>query len=503
MNDLEKMFRDGLEDFEETPSGTLWWRISSSLFFRKYLGKAVLGLALLSVLGIYSVQYFSKTDGISGSKINHSMADSKSVLSTENQTNTSDINSENLSQSIENSKENFTTRPASKDVVENPTVTAISNQQKVQKSDGKSLATAVKIPSETLVKISSQTTDAESKVNQPLLKITSNQSAVTPEIILIKQTAESPAISSSEEVENHQPSQIENVLTFQSPINHTIPIVFESSKPGLTITKYRPKKFAQFVEIYAAPNFNQTILQASSGDYNDYINYRYNSENQKITPNIGFNYRYVSKSWFINTGASYYQIRTDADYLLPIKVVDSIQSFYQVIRMNYSYQIVDYIVDPNNSGVLIPVYSSISNPDTSKYSEYVFDTTQTLKNLHYTQKYTYFEIPLVLGKEYYYKNWVFETSMGISYSRLVKSETKLPQLTTKSLMTDAETEEILVLNNFNGILGFGAAYMFSENKAVFIRPEFRYNINSMFHNSFPVSQRNNQLRIVMGIRYEL
>lgn len=536
MNDLEKLFKDGLSDFEEaTPSKSLWWRISTSLFMKKYFGKTILLAALLSMIGIYSINQVFFNDTIQKTTATKTVANEAVALNQPSANNTTKV--ENKDVQVENSVSKSNTVQEEKQISKNqisnnksqiPNSKSQITNNKTQNSNQPPFRAGEKlISTNTKSQITNSKTQNSNSKNQipsfnnrelsgteVQIQNTNNRELSGVEVQLpkveqqtIPKTHSTPinqnlpiqeqeVVSSNQEVlissiEYQKPKDWQNIQTFLHPNPILIPFIL------------RPKHHSRFIEVYAGPTFNQTNLSTSDPKYDEYVRFRNNAESQKITPNFGINYRQNFKNWFITGGASYHQIRTDADYQLPINVVDSSFNFFSIVRMNYSYQVIGSMPDPNNPNVLIPIYGTISNPDTSHYTEVFYDTNSVLKNFHYTQKYTYIEIPLMFGREFHYKNFVFETGLGVSYSRLTKYETKLPDLTTKNLLNDLEVENILVQNTFNGIIGVGAAYQVTENKSVFIRPEFKYNLNSMFNKSYPISQHNSHMRIVMGIRYEL
>lgn len=480
MNDLEKIFKTGLDDFEEvSPSKSLWWKLYLSLLFQN-IGKKVVvfvALVLLSIGFFFAknyVQYFQNT------------SQKKPLVSI----------ASNRNNSLEYSKT---------DVLEekkrSQTTSNVSNKTKLNQANFENNSNELK--SNVDLKNYIQQNFNPKKVEEvSSLIVPSNPPGIKS---ASKETDTSSFLTSNNLVENHDFSDEKLIflpcLAFVTHEN----IAVDLQK---VIVPFRPRAFAQpkilhKIEAYAGPSISKEFLFSSNSNFEPYKNYRLTNETEKITPLLGFNYRVEYNNWFAMLGLNAQQIKRNATYPLPVSVLDSMFSYYSIVRMNYVYNIINYIPNPNKPSDSIPLYALISNPDTTNYTETIYDTNLILQNFSFTQKYSFIEIPFIVGRSYKYKKFEFETSIGVSWARLSKYETKLVNLNFQNLMGEDETQALLVKNTFNGIIGLGAAYSFSENKAVFIRPEFKFNLKNMFNSTFPVAEKNLIMNVAMGIRFDL
>lgn len=480
MNDLEKIFKTGLDDFEEvTPSKSLWWKLYASLLFMSIGKKFVLFIALflLSVGVFFSINYIQHTQN--SPQLSPILSATTTIIGTSDYSTMKPVNGKNLSQKTVTDDNTLPSKQisAKKSVEKSKSMVnyAIEKQKSYKPKSSEIIVAAKNSVEKQDLSITPISTEKNS--------ISTSINFTEPEIISESQIAFQASLPYFfKEKSNFHPQRV--VLLFAA----------NTSTPQL---------FSHKIEAYAGPSISKEYLFSTNASYKNYQNYRLANETEKITPLLGLNYRIEYKNWFAMLGINSQQIKRSANYPLPVRVLDSILSYYSIVRMNYFYNIINYIPNPNKPSDSIPLYGLISNPDTTNYTETIYDTNLILQNFSATQKYSFIEIPLIIGRSFTYKKFVFETSLGISWARLSKYETTIVNLSCQNLMSEKETHALLVKNTFNGIIGVGAAYTFSKNKAVFIRPEFKFNLKNMFNSTFPVAEKNLLMNIAMGIRFDL
>lgn len=506
MSDLEKLFKDGLDDFEEiAPSKSLWWRITGTLFMAKFSAKYIIFIAVAIMFSLFTVSniYFSDKENQAG----NSEFLSNSNIKTEDQQTLSSTTTSNTTEQNTITDEQPNTVLTKEDQSKSNNAPSVSNGK--TEKNGKQNFVVNKSNEKQISKTENSSQENNSTSNALVIDYQSESNleleAESNKEIFIQDGNNNQDFDLSNESGQESEIIIDNqIRVFKSRYYQLpeLPFVFNLEKyPNYQFNKSCPKPISKSLEVYAGFMLNDYTLTTLNPVYNDYIDYRQNSESQLITPNIGLNYRFNFNKWFVMIGGTYHQISTKADYKLPVMVIDSMRNYYSVVRMNNEYVVIGTIPNPNDPSLTIPIYGYVSNPDTTVYSDLVVDTNTILKSFTTKQKFTYLEIPLIFGREFHYKKFIFEPSMGVSYGRLMKYETQIPTLNMQNLMTEDEISNLLTYNMFNGIIGLGLSYGFNGNRALFIRPEYKYNFNNMFNNSFPIGQKNGQFRFIIGMRY--
>ncbi len=326
--------------------------------------------------------------------------------------------------------------------------------------------------------------------------------SLTKTDFLAGQTVSTITSYGTNNIETQESFEIEKVNTINSTPEYQASIGLIESTGYKPLYQYK-QRYSSQLEIFAGPNIAYNNLEVNDPTYNEHTSLRLENEDPKLSYHLGINYKTYYEKWFISLGINYHRIEDRATYSLPTIDIDSAMSSYMVFRTTYNQAIVGYVQNPNDTSSLLPIIELQVSQDTSFVNEVYYDSTKSVKRYSYTNSYSFIEVPLMIGREFRYKHFVFDIAGGISWQRLIKYQVNIPDMDNNQLLDLNQTETILVHNTFNGILGLGVGYQLNEGYVLFARPDIRYNLNSMFEKDYPVSQKYLQLRISIGMRIQL
>ena len=556
MDNLEKSFKEALTGFDqESPSKGLWGRISTSLFLKSTAFKAIFwSLMALVLIVIPSVWIISKNynNKNHSSRNKHSIV---SILHKKTPKNTARISNKVQKENV-NTLEN-TNKETAQIINEQKAIKQTKTISKTQKSTINGpvgIAEKVKNSSENTNqkpqpssinnrKATEQQASAPKQVDSPNSQRTQNTSkkavivpaAYSPMIASTKtsvsQKKQKEVSSAYSENQNNLPSteiQITNTKLETSNKNERKELYLSSNSqtsinsiPLRSLERsYNPNNRAianvsmklpfnhqrlyyDQIEIFAGPNIAYSFIETDDVQYNEHINLRNGSEKPQLSYHLGVNYKTYYKKWFLSIGVNYHNYKDQATYSLPTIDIDSAISSYMVFQNTYKYITTGYIQNPNDTNSLIPVLTLQVKQDTSLVNTVYYDTTEVVKDYTYSNTYSYIEVPIMFGRVFHHKQFIFDLSGGVSWGRLIKYESSIPNLENNKLIDIHQTENIITKNSFNGIFALGIGYQINEGSLLFARPEFRYNLNSLFESSYPINQKYLQIRLSLGMRFQL
>jgi len=503
MNNLENSFKDALTDFDQiSPSSGLWNRISTTLFLKSAGFKiSAITLLILLIVGIPSYFYNSKTENLntktSIAKTNLQSIQKEAIISEStpiaknvNNTPSTSINSSNKSKP-EQKTTNVNNTKAQAPIHANTT----TNQKKIQKNK------TDKQYNNTALPVSENQNTAQVAMVAP----TAKPKTISAQETAIQEDQTDHIRSSTDKFAETNSSKVEQINSVESFSDYSISATsFESNSDFKFITLSQNRiRFHNELEVFAGPNIAFSIIETDDKAFENTVDLRTTNETPKLSFHFGLNYKTYYNKWFISMGINYHQIEDHASYSVLAYDVDSVMSTYSIYSTNYNRVITGYIPNPNDTTSNIPVYDIIVSQDTTIVNTMFYDSTQTTKAVSFTNSYSYIEIPFSIGREFNYRNFVFDISGGVSYGRLIKSVVNIPNEQGNALLSNQEIESIIIKNTFSGIMGLGIAYRMNEGSLLFIRPEIRYNLNSMFNKEYPISQKYLQIRTSIGIRISL
>lgn len=521
MSNIENSFKESLTNFDQvSPSTGLWLRIKRSLFLKSAAFRVILwSLIALLLISIPSIFLLSENNGINNNspEIAHNSINENSNI----QNNTNNKNKQSISSPDVAGANTKTAQSTSKIVNSNKnnnnSSSPINNNQAI-----------VKVPKNIIVKNEVEKTVDGNNKQQP--NTTTTKQRATPEnIAIVSSTLIAHNSINTRELKQYDSVQKNqknatiavNTRTNSTPVSSNteltyierMPLIIDffyqdfdnQSIPYHTHNSLNSQRlvYANQLEIFAGPNIAFNNLTTDNHSFDNHIQLRTESESPKLSYHIGANYKTYYNKWFLSVGINYHRIEDRATYSLPTIDIDSVISNYMIFHNTYKQVITGYIQNPNDTSLLIPIIGIQVHQDTNIVSDVYYDTTKSINNYSYTNSYSYIEIPLMIGHEFRYKQFVFDIVGGVSWGRLIKSEVSIPNTNNDLLMDIQQTETILVKNTFNGLLGLGIGYQINEGNVLFARPEIRYNLNSMLDKAYPINQKYMQIRLSLGMRIQL
>ena len=532
MKNLENSFKEALVDFDEiSPSKALWTRISTSLLLKSAGFKVALFSVLAFLLvGLPSYFLYSTSNSIAETNSLQDKAQTSNDFSKKSRTLTANTIHKQVSESSQetektHSKESITTKQANKhtdkssistsssdkSINQTHNIQTSSSQTKLQnnyaETSKQTLATSTKQHTDNTNSLSSfptKPTAANAKVI-PVNITSGGQSNSSIEVNSQRQSIQelSPSTVAQEERKSIKKSQ---EIVKISPLSDLVDFNEISITPkDFSYQKYFPYQiaFRNEVEIFAGPNIAFNQLTSKDNSLQSTIDLRTSNESPKLSYHFGLNYRTYYKKWVAGIGVNYYRIEDRASYLMPSVDVDSSISSYMIFNTTYNRVIIGYLQNPNDTTSQIPIYKVTATQDTSLVNEVHYDSTQSMKSISFTNTYSYIEVPIMLGREFRFKYFVFDISGGVSWNRLIKTQVSIPNADGTALISGSELDNILVKNTFNAIFALGIAYQVNEGSLIFVRPTMRYNMNSLFEKSYPIDQKYLQIRLSIGMRIKL
>jgi len=527
MNNLENSFKEALTDFDEiSPSEGLWTRISTSLLLKSAGFKAAL-FSLLALLLVGLPSYFilsnkgiDKTpvssiysENVHNSsstpeflaKTNTQKASSKSTIS--NNTNQKNISNNTNQKNISN---NTIIKPKTKHE-ENKTE---SDAKDINKST-KSVATTIKVDKTIAVasastNISNSSSKKTSQAKNQEAMVSSNTIIATPSLVATKSDNKNitnkklnPVFVSDENYKSTESKESIELFATKNDLNRTKKVSFDNDQFRKPILVSHRLLYHNELEVFAGPNIAFNQIKTNDNSLQNTIDLRITNEKPKLSYHFGLNYKTYYKNWFVGIGINYHRIEDRASYQIPYFEIDSAVSSYMIFSTSYHKTIVGYIQNPNDPNSQVPIYQVTVQQDTSTVHKTYYDSTQSFNTTSFTNSYSFIEIPLSIGREINYKNFVIDISGGVAWNRLIKTQVSIPNEDGSLLISGDDLNKVLVKNTFNALFSLGVAYRMNEGSLLFIRPQLRYNMNSLFDKEYPISQKYLQIRMSLGMRIKL
>ena len=524
MNNLENSFREALTDFDQvSPSEGLWSKITTSLLLKSTGFKvSIYTLLTLLLFGLPSYFIFMPsndaiiekqisshseitTNPISNSATNESNAAEKAITNTSLNNSTKD---NSIAEKTKTVKQDIKTNEVKAETTHNITSATIKEDQKAEAIKTQELTHKKPNSNSSMIASSTIITAVNTSEENSASKqdITNEKKPITGQSIAT--TTEGRNLATKNEVKISHTSNNEsrkeipkmpniNELTFKQELSANL------SQFNYKINSKQKMLYHDALEVFAGPNIAFSQIYTSNNSLQSGIDLRRSSESPKLSYHFGANYKSYYNKWFVGLGINYHRIDDRASYLMPAFDVDSALSSYMIFSTSYNHVITGYIKNPNDTNSQIPIYSVVKQQDTTLVNQMHYDSLQTMKTMNYTNSYSFIEIPLTIGREFSYKHFVIDIAGGVSWNRLVNTRVSIPNETGTAMLDNQQLENIIVKNTFNGIFALGVAYRMNEGSLLFIRPELRYNLNSLFEKSYPINQKYIQLRLSLGMRIKL
>ncbi len=386
----------------------------------------------------------------------------------------------------ETSSENNQVIPelASEEIAINETVS--NQQQEVVETPNEEIPVAAAVEQQSSEEVEVIELAAEQEQSKEVLN-EQNTTSIEPEKEVVEEAAEEIAttISESEKVE-------------KAEIEKSDDIDQEENIPSVTETTGIHHATGWSIDGFVGPAFiqsNEEIIPAE-GD----MIYQTSKDAKIMTPNMGLNVKYHINNWFIQSGVGYAEYGENKNYNQKIEMHDTSGFAKQKIDDYYTYDTTGWIPDPNNSGVLIPVFDAIHHSDTS-YTWVVEDSMYYEHQSIYAQnRFRYIEIPAMVGYEFRFKNLGVEVATGVSLGFKVNSSGKF--LDSDNNLIDINPSNSPYTNTMmNYILTVGVKYHISNRFSVIAQPIYKTNLNSIIKSGIGSDVRYSSFGMNVGVNY--
>lgn len=222
---------------------------------------------------------------------------------------------------------------------------------------------------------------------------------------------------------------------------------------------------------------------SSDSQYQEFKNYREANEGVVNNTVFGMKFNYHLKNWVLSTGLN-----------------------YTTIGEKINYNINEMVIDPDGGTYLIDtLWTTIYTPESGWINMIVgYDKTyeEAYKNVNYDicniNRYSYFEIPLLIGYNFKIRNFGIRPSIGVSIGLLYSASGKLPTIDPNGFSSINENSLYLRPVVSNLIFDINFEYHMNENYGLFIKPFYNMGLNSVYQN-YPLSGKYHNAGIKIGL----
>lgn len=238
-------------------------------------------------------------------------------------------------------------------------------------------------------------------------------------------------------------------------------------------------------ELYFSTFYPQSIISANDVEFQEYSELLSEAHNSLISYTLGGNVNLIRKSWTLQTGISYTQFREKFthqtfDYFYDTNIyiqIDTIESYYRVNGIDTTWI---YVTEHNKKETI--------------------DSTKNYSNYNNTNKFSYFELPVILGYQFRKNKITYSIRAGAIIGLLIKNEGMTLSAYDNNEVMDINNSD-LVKTNFAFVFGLGINYHIADWLGIFVEPFYRHNLGSIFRQDYPISQKSYSLGLKMGIKY--
>jgi len=259
---------------------------------------------------------------------------------------------------------------------------------------------------------------------------------------------------------------------------------------GLIKKTYKSPIISRF-ELLLSENlyFVDKNLSAST-EYENLVKIRKEGENSMLTWSPLLEIRYNFTNFFIQSGLQYQKYGEKVDFHTSETIRNITDNW---LHKDTLYYVKDSI-EPPGSWHLDTIWYVVK--DTAyKTNSYTFKKKNT---------YNYFELPFLLGKKIQINNLSLEIASGISLGFLLNADAEIIATDGKStiLLNDKKSPYFNSLM-INYLLRIYLRYPLNDNWSVFVSPNLKYNLSSIFNeNAYPIKQNYMLYGIGCGLTYK-
>lgn len=260
------------------------------------------------------------------------------------------------------------------------------------------------------------------------------------------------------------------------------------------------------LEAFVAPVISSCIFKTASNEFKSDLRKLENATSSNSGFSIGLNAGYQYKNWLLQTGLTYSQINEDFNDTLITNISDSI-SYYEYYftghhELDTAY--FTFIWDPDDSLYILVPYlhdTFITDLDSAQNWQTYNNTTRRFYNN--LNKYTYLEIPVSLGYEFKYQRFSIIPRIGGIIGILLNAKGRSISFYDHDALIELDKNKLPFLKTtFSWMVGLGINYRFNDHFSLITEPFFKQNLNSIYTNRHPFSQRFSTAGLRAGLKYE-
>lgn len=452
MDSFEKIYKEKLQGLEIQTSDKVWSNISKSLIRQRRIKRffiyccTTIGIALMLGLGLYlSKKYSTPKDNPDRNNkvialepnININKNISKDIIdpiiNTQNQ-NASDIITDNID--VTNTGSLISHNRISRKHYKKPThlISSLNNSGTIYQNNG--------LPNQIY--------------DKPLTYKDISDKRKYPEILRLSMLNT-----------NH--------LRFSQPSHKVFNLKINPQKDILNDC-FPSRSYKLFIDFYLSPDYAKKSL---TGNKQDYINSRYNSESALLSYSGGIIAGYkFNKEFLIKGGMNFTSIN---------------EKFHIVIK------------DVKNTQTIITI-------DTIWKSDGTYDISRdtTIKEIYGKEdiqkinRYSMIDIPVIFGYQFKYNNLNLGINAGVVLNILSFHKGTMLNMNGEVETFDGHTDNPNIFNKNLGVSIYTSAYIgyrLNENIELFAEPKFRYFIKPFTNNNYSLTQKFSKFGISFGPRF--
>jgi hypothetical protein len=508
---IDEVFKKAFNDFqEEEPSRLTWAALSENIVYKRWLGinfskfsyrVAIWSITTITILSIGLFTYFTTNKK---NQIQNIVSENTNSLNKSNKNPSTEIqplNKSNSSESLNNNEVINSDNHQNDDIDKKSNIisqkeTNIQNSQAIhnnkkeisiitsntkQKKNVNSISDVKKDNLNSEESDETKYTEIQTDIEKPILvkneKIVNNSTNS-----ILKTDTAKLVIESKTKINLKQENNVIAKNKKKKNSSDSVGVISAKQLPNQSSKKSDFKNVS--LSLYGGCSYVDKTFDTKNEHYNAF---RLHNEAPITSIALGAEVSYRFKRLFIQSGFNYAQFGENVNF--------------EIFNVTETKSI--------KIPVIVPIDTFIDNHyyvigwDTTGWNDFQ-DTTLVLTNYIKNNRFDYIEIPLLFGYQFGKKRILLEIAAGPSFGFLVNARGVI--LNTK----ENNVYEIISKNDypmnkniFNFVFRLKLAYRLNEDWDIFIQPNIKYNLNSVFSKDFPVIQKYNSSGINLGVSIDL
>jgi len=478
-NSIDKLFKEGLQNYSAQPSDELWLKVENKLRLKKmfkysfYASAALIIVLLLIFTSLHFTDKKVKEQTLANTH-NSTTADEKADIALNENLVVDTDKDTNKDKKINSDKQ----KPSISENIDNKSPHKTANNQQSSRKPLNNEVVVIDVP---LQITTLESTNAENVTNKHSIKVIGSMLPDTKKDIegaITMQTSENE-IQVVFETDNN-----DRILSLIAP-----DISLENDSTQLTqvppIQVGKKTVIKPFFEamLYVMPSY---AAKTVSGVSSDFVDFKKAHETNQIFINYGIDCRMRFNNFFVLSGIMQTQSGEKNNYFDKyLNQIDTTGSHYAIHTVSNP--------DPNNPGnTIITFDSSWVHKSDSIFAEVNLRNINTLR---------YIEIPLNLGYVLHAGHHQFTIQGGMSCAFLSQAKVSLVDKETLNVVNYTQADNVFNKTLWSYNVNLGYAYNLSGNTGFFVQAGYRKNINGAFK-AIPLQQHYYFIDTKVGIIFK-